>query len=110
MSEKFRQLIERVHDKTVAGTLHWREAAADDAFETELGQVTLLVFQGHTPEEALPYVGVTLYDANGRVLENETFPESPGFGSGRAEGLYRLARSNARRSEQTIDELLRELG
>ncbi|HEX6984459.1 MAG TPA: hypothetical protein VF170_03745 [Planctomycetaceae bacterium] len=110
MNNKFRQLIDRVYEKTDEGVLEWREAAADDAFEVDLGNRTLMVFRGQTPHENLSYIGVTLFDELGRIVESETFPENTDFSSTRAENLYRLARSKARGSERTLDELLRELG
>jgi hypothetical protein len=110
MNQKFEKLIERVYEKTKQGQLSWQVAAADDAFEVDLGNGTLLLFQGRTPGEGFPYTGITLFDASGRILENDTVPENPDFGTSRAEDLFRLARSSARKSEHAIDELLKGLG
>lgn len=105
MNQKFEELVERVYKKTEDGAIEW----AEDAFEVGLGNRVLMVFRRYTSHDNHPYIGVTLFDEAGRVIENETFPEDLDFGSSRAEDLYRLARSKARNSEQAIDELLREL-
>jgi hypothetical protein len=101
-------LLQEVAEKTKSGRIEWEPLADDDHFVASVrGKFTLLII--HYSFQGEDRFSLVLKDAEGtEVLRVTEYTE--GVRPGQLEDLYGMARRQALRVDEKLDELLAELG
>lgn len=110
MNERMARLLDLVWDRTRKGEMPWRDTTDDDVFEANLsGNSFGIAEQGHDKYR------FSVYDSQGRCLEFiETYvgeqwkPETRSSNEKLAD-LFDIARRQALRIEENLDDLIRAL-
>lgn len=117
-NEKYRQLVERLIERTRRGVQSWEPAIAENVFFTGLPSGTVEVSRCSTADQEghpVEWLDLVITNEKGRVADRlSSEPDFSGGDARRFSGpllaeLFRLARANALRSDELVDHLIGEL-
>lgn len=119
---KLSKLIAALAEATRDGRLRWTDTADEDAFRLTLpnSMVRIRRFRRAVVADLKPLIEVTLMDAKGKIVEEwrvqsqNSFPNDPEHARqdddfSVVDDLLRIARSSARKSDDLIDQIVREV-
>lgn len=103
LDARLKELLEALYQQTKQGNISWQETSSSNTFA--------VVLKGYavTIESSMSLTGtLTLRDEQGREIERSsvTFNNSEWQ---RFEELYKVARRQARRIDEAVDEVLKQL-
>ena len=116
LENKFLLLLQRLHQRTVAGTIAWEPGSSQGAFIATLGDFTVGLQAKRDPEYPDdPDIYIRVHDPQGTVIEEFSNATFRGVETGQVNAyammkeLYTGARRKAYGVEQAIDNLLERL-
>jgi hypothetical protein len=113
MYEKLEKVINKLHRRTMSGSISWEETSTPGSFQTAFPGSTIIIFTKPSGEfmDELDYI-LQIHDDKGNMMEQarDTDFEDKSHGYAIMKEMYEAARRIALGTEQAIDELLSSLG
>jgi hypothetical protein len=104
--QKYYELIDRLHEKTIAGELKWKEAALSDTVQYSFPNYSILLEKRIYPRTFNTVYAALIYDDKGEKIDSFSDTDLDAEHAQRLADLYQRARQQARSGEKAIDAIL----
>jgi hypothetical protein len=109
-SEKYRELIDRLSNKTEADELKWRETANPNMFQVSFPNYSITISKEKDPLEIFEYIIIVgIVNSEGKGVDLFTQHDIGSNYAGQLSNLYQKARRQALGAEKALDEILNAL-
>ncbi|ARS36767.1 hypothetical protein [Pontibacter actiniarum] len=110
MTDKFKDLVERLLKKTEAKTAIWAKSSLANEFKLVLSKGAITTDSWHDSNTGEDLVDLRILNENGDIVEDITFNKSEyPNGYGMLQQLHSAARRSYYKVDETIDSIFKEL-